>query len=100
MGRRKKEARLPEEANTIHGPIPTIEKKLPDELGPKTASVKDDSQSARVIVCWKDSKGRDRTTEYTMADLSVSESISEEFTGAKKKTHIHVTLEGHVLGKQ
>lgn len=67
----------------------------PDPLRP----VKDDDDYAKVIVAWKDAKGRQRTTQYTMSDLRLNEDINDEFTGSKKKTFIRMTLEGNVVEK-
>ena len=88
-------------------PIPQSEKKIEvvkptktkDDLGPVTKSVPDTSNYVRVIVSWKDAKGRPRTTQYVMADLSLNEGIYEEFKDAHKTTRIHLSLDGSVLEK-
>jgi hypothetical protein len=78
-----------------------IEKKQPvkDDLGPETQPTQDNKNYAIVVVTWKDERGRDRSTQYTMGNLTINENIHEEFHNAKKKTFIHLSLEGNVIEK-
>jgi len=73
--------------------------KAKDDLGPTTKSIKDDSDHAKVIISFKDKRGRMATISYTMAELNVSENIAYEFNGAKRITRIHISLDGVVLEK-
>lgn len=77
----------------------SVKKKVKDELGPETKSIQDTAQYATVIVSWKDQRGRDRSTQYIMADLNLSENVHETFENARKKTRIHLNLDGNVLEK-
>jgi len=77
-----------------------VKKKQKDDLGPTTKNIKDTSEYPTVIISWKDNRGRARTTQYVMSDLSINEAISEIFSGAKKETRIHMSLDGTVLEKQ
>lgn len=70
-----------------------------DDLGPTTRSTKEDDDYAKIIISWKDQRGRLRTTQYVMAELTINESTNEEFNGAKKQIRIHVSIDGSVLEK-
>lgn len=76
-----------------------VKKKAKDDLGPETKNVRDATDYATVIITWKDSRGRQRNTQYVMVELNINESVHEEFSGAKKKTHLHLSLDGTVLEK-
>ena len=72
-----------------------------EDAGPVVHPVKDDREYAKVIIVWRDAKGKEKTTAYVMANLSVNENVDERFTeAARKQTRIHMSLEGDVLEKQ
>lgn len=70
-----------------------------EKQGPTIQPIQEDKQYAQIVISWTDDRGRPRTTRYTMFDLNVAENISEEFTGAKKKTRISLNIDGTVLEK-
>jgi hypothetical protein len=72
-------------------------KKLP--LPEPIKNVQDDSQHVKVIISWRDKKGKLRTTQYVMSTLELHESLTDSFSGAKKQTRIHLSLDGDVLEK-
>ena len=95
---KKKEAVLPGKVHTK--PVPAVKKKkVKDDLGATTKNVDDTRKHATVIVTWRDDRGRERSTQYVMADLNLSENVNETFENAKKKTRIHLNLDGNVLEK-
>lgn len=77
----------------------TKPKKKKKEKPPTLKSVPDDSNYAKVLIVWRDARGRERTTQYVMANLGVREDVEEIFTNAKKKTQIRLIVEGDVLEK-
>jgi len=77
----------------------TESKPLKDDLGPPIKNIKDDRDHAKVIISYKDGRGRMATQSYTMAELGISENISYEFKGAKRVARIHLTIDGVVLEK-
>ena len=88
-----------EEKKIVKIPSKPVVQATKDELGPSTKNVKEGSDHSKVLIVWRDARGKQRTTQYTMADLTVNESINEEFNGAKKTTRIHISLDGVVLEK-
>jgi hypothetical protein len=76
-----------------------VVKQVKKPAGPATKSVPDDRDHAKVIISWKDARGKLRTTQYVMADLTVNEDINEVFNGPKKATYFRLSLEGTVLEK-
>jgi hypothetical protein len=65
----------------------------------RNISPEEDNKYTKIIISWRDSHGKSKQTSYTMSGLSLQESISEEFTGASKKTHMSLSIDGTVLEK-
>jgi hypothetical protein len=80
---------------------PEVSKKVKDELGEQTRSISDDQFKSKVLVVWRDGKGRQRTTQYIMTnDFELRESLTEQFTAnGSKKSFLHLNLDGTVLEK-
>jgi hypothetical protein len=75
-------------------------KKVKDDLGPATGPVDKEETPAKVIVVWRDDKGRERTTSYVIHKLTLREDTSEDFSSSgRKTTRIFMSLEGDVLEK-
>ena len=91
------------EPTVVVVPPKTISVEMPPE--PKkeeivVAPIKDDRFFPKVVLVWRDSKGREKTTTYVVANLVVHEEIDEHFTdGGTKKASIHITIDTDVLEK-
>jgi len=77
---------------------------VPEKVEPAplvaSAPIKDDRFFPKVVLVWRDSKGREKTTTYVVANLVVHEEIDEKFTeGGKKQASIHITIDTDVLEK-
>ena len=71
-----------------------------EATGPIVHTVKDDREYVKVVIVWRDSKGREKTTSYVMSSLELREDVEEKFTeAARKQTRIRLNLEGDVLEK-
>lgn len=72
-------------------------KKVKDDLGPESKPVSDITEYSNVIITYKDARGKQCSITYVMAELELHESRDSSFDKAKKKTRIHLTIDGTVL---
>lgn len=93
----------PERKKRISIEMPTEPKletplKQKDDLGPETKTGSKEEHT-KVIIVWKDARGKEKSVQYIMAEVEAHESLDSIFEGPKKKTHFHLTIDGMVLEK-
>lgn len=76
-------------------------KKIPDDLGEQMKPITEDQFKTKVLIVWRDSKGKQRTTQYIMSeDFEIRENLTEQYTASGyKKAYLHLNLDGTVLEK-
>ena len=77
-----------------------VEVKTLEPLPPPITTIKDPLLHSKIMLVFKDSRGREKTTVYTMSSLSLHEDIDEIFNeSGKKTTRMSISISGDVLEK-
>ena len=84
-------------------PKPTIQVEIVEEKPPDPPAlsvIKDDRGHVKLLLVYKDNRGREKVTTYVVSDLSIREEVDEKFaeTG-RKQTFIHLSLDCNVMEK-
>jgi hypothetical protein len=70
-----------------------------DEPPPLTI-LKEEKPYAKVMIIWRDHRGREKATSYTMSSLSLHEDVDESYTETgKKQIHLSISVAGDVIEK-
>lgn len=89
----------PQKTKTIEVVMPPQEVPKP-EPAPIVHSIKDDRPYAKVVIVYRDYKGREKTTQYVVEGLTLQEEVHEKYSETgKKQTSIHMSLDCDVVEK-
>ena len=91
-------ARIPEPVRAPAISIEVVEEKTTEP--PALSVIKDDRGCVKLLLVYKDNRGREKVTTYVVSELAIREEVDEKFTDTgRKQTFIHLSLDCNVLEK-
>jgi hypothetical protein len=70
----------------------------PLEVGPLMKAIPDDREYNKIIIIYRDGKGKEKSTSYTVSNLVIEKAVTESYSEkSRRQLRIHMNLDCDVL---